>query len=119
MRPNRFRVTKSASDTLKVLKARTGITPNILCRLALVLSLEQGKPTMRNHGEMDGNEFNASTLFGEHVQTYDSLIRQVHGELEAKQYTMAVAWHIEKGLEQLKRCKTLIELSQLVLSSCK
>lgn len=119
VRPNRFRVTKTASDTLKLLKARTGVTPNILCRLALVLSLEQGKPTSRKPGELDGNEFNTPTLFGEHVQVYDSLIRQVHGELDAKQYTLAVAWHIEKGLEQLKRCKTLIDLSQFVLSNCK
>jgi DNA sulfur modification protein DndE len=99
------------------LKARTGVTPNILCRVALTLSLEQGKPSGRKPGDLDGNEFNAPTLFGEHLQVYETLIRQVHGELDAKQYSFAVAWHIDRGLEQLKRCKTLLDLSQLVVTS--
>jgi len=116
VRPNRFRVTKRAGDTLKLLKARTGVPPNIICRLALMLSLEQGKPTARKPANLDGNEFNTPTLFGEHVQVYDSLLRQVHGEIDSKQYTMTVAWHIDRGLEQLKKCKTLLDLSELVVS---
>lgn len=119
MRPNRFRVTKGAADALKLLKTRTGVTPNILCRIALALSLERGKPTGRKPGELDGTEFNTPTLFGEHIQVYESLITQIHGELDAKQYTMAVAWHIERGLDQLKKCRTLLDLAQFVASSCK
>ena len=116
MRLNRFRITKNATHILKLLKARTGVTPNILCRVALMTSLEQGKPSSKRPTELDGSEFNTPTLFGEYVQIYDSFIRQVHGEIEAKQYNLIVAWHIDRGLEQLKRCKTLLDLSQFVIA---
>jgi len=112
--PNRFRISKSATDVLKTLKDRTGITPNILCRLALVLSLEEGASRGDKTPDLEGSEFNSPTLLGEHAQIYDCYIRQVHGTLDARQYNLVVASHVDNGLQLLKRCKTLLDLSQLV-----
>ena len=40
MKLNSLRVCQQASDQLDTLKLRTGLTPNILCRLAFALSLK-------------------------------------------------------------------------------
>ena len=113
--PNRFRISKSATDTLKLLKMRTGVTPNILCRIALMLSLEEGLSRGEQTPDLEGSEFNAPTLFGEHAQIYDCFIRQVHGTLDARQYNLVVASHVDNGLEHLKRCRTLLDLGQFLV----
>jgi len=117
MLPNRFRISKSATDTLKLLKMRTGVTPNILCRIALMLSLEEGVSRGEQAPDLDGSEFNAPTLFGEHAQVYECFIQQIHGMLDARQYNLVVASHVDNGLELLKRCKTLLDLSQLMVAA--
>jgi DNA sulfur modification protein DndE len=101
-------------ETLKLLKARTGITPNILCRLAIMISLEEGKAGGSLALDLEGSEFNAPTLFGDHALAYEALIRLVHGPLESKEVQSVVAGHIEGGLERLKRCKSLPELTDVV-----
>ena len=50
-----------------MLKQRTGLTPNLLCRIALMMSLEEGPLGNIPLPNEDGSEFNAYTL------TLDSL----------------------------------------------
>ena len=76
MLPNRIRISKKATDTLAMVKGRTGLTPNILCRLAIAQALEAGSLKKRVDSKMDGQEFNTNTLLGEHADTYAMLIRQ-------------------------------------------
>ena len=56
------------------LKSKTGLTPNILARFALCLSLKD--PSIPNPDEFDenGSEFYPATLFGEHEQMYLALM---------------------------------------------
>ncbi len=115
MLPNRFRISKSATDALQLLKNNTGVTPNILCRLALMLSLEEGASRGEQTPDLEGSEFNTPTLFGENALIYECFIRQVHGTLDARQYNLVVASHVDNGLQLLKRCKSLLDLSQLVV----
>jgi DNA sulfur modification protein DndE len=110
MLPKRMRISKSATDTLKLLKARTGLTPNIVCRMALILSLEQGKRGGESHPEQDGSEFNATTLFGEFAVAFEALLTQVHGKLDAKTSSVVIASHVDSGLEVLRKSRTLLEL---------
>ena len=42
MLPNRIRISKKATDLLARMKGNTGLTPNILARLAIAHSLETG-----------------------------------------------------------------------------
>jgi DNA sulfur modification protein DndE len=110
MFPSRFRISQRATESLKALKGRTGVTPNILCRIAFVLSLRDGSRGGDQDFELNGSEFNTPTLFGEYALVYECLMRQVHGSLETKDMQRVVAGHIEAGLEHLKRVRSLGEL---------
>lgn len=110
MLPRRLRISKSATDTLKLLKARTGLTPNVVCRIALVLSLEQGKRGGESHPEQIGSEFNATTFFGEFALTFEALLTQVHGKLDPRTGATVIASHVDSGLEVLRKSRVLLEL---------
>ncbi|MBX3650514.1 MAG: DndE family protein [Burkholderiales bacterium] len=93
-----------------MLKGRTGVTPNILCRMAMMLSMRDGRSPGNAAVPMDGGEFNAPTLFGEHIDAYDVLLQSIHGSLDSKGAQRLVAWYIQDGLEQLKRAQSLGDL---------
>ncbi len=112
MLPKRLRISKSATDNLKMLKGRTGLTPNLVCRVALLLSLEDGPRGGLRTIEDLGSEFNAPTLFGEFAFLFEALIRQVHGELDSKQCAAVVASHVDDGLERLRKSRSLTDLVQ-------
>ena len=114
MLPNRFRISHRATETLKQIKGRTGVTPNILCRMALVLSLREGQQAGIRKVELDGSEFNTPTLFGDLPLAYECLIRQVHGSLDGKEIQQIVAAHIDAGVDHLKRVRTLADLLSFV-----
>lgn len=65
MKFNRIQVSADSRNKLRILKGRTGMLPNVLCRLGLVLSLiEPGRPKPEDY-PTDGSEFNRYTLMGE------------------------------------------------------
>jgi DNA sulfur modification protein DndE len=109
MLPKRIRISQSSFETLKILKARTGLTPNIICRVALLISLEAGAEGGRRSLDQSGSEFNAPTLFGEYGNLFDALILQVHGYLPSKDLIEAIVSHIDDGLAPLKKSKTLLD----------
>lgn len=70
MKLNRIYVSEDSRNKLIILKGRTGLLPNVLCRLGLALSLmEPGTPKPEDYST-DGSEFNRYTLMGE----WDTLI---------------------------------------------
>jgi len=62
MLPNRVYISKRATDLLKQIKGKTGVTPNILCRMALTLSLEESHIANPDNTDLNGSEFNLPTL---------------------------------------------------------
>lgn len=110
MLPKRLRISQLSTDTLKILKARTGLTPNIVCRIGLLLSLEAGAGGGQKTVDQSGSEFNAPTLFGEYGTLFEALILQTHGYLEPKEMIDAIVSHIEDGLAQLRKSKNLLDL---------
>jgi len=67
----RIPFTVEADNQLRMLKARTGITPNILCRMGLCMSLEERcAPTILPQHFKIGREINRYTLLGK----YDYII---------------------------------------------
>ena len=65
MKLNRIYVSEDSRHKLSILKRRTGLLPNVLCRLGLSLSLtEPGAPNPEDY-QADGSEFNRYTLMGE------------------------------------------------------
>jgi len=78
MIPNRIKLSKKATDKLRFLKTKTGLTPNILSRIAIMLAIREGGDLSNaGVGNMEGGqELNDTTLFGEHIYLYDILINQ-------------------------------------------
>ena len=76
MRLNKIRLSKEASERLKHLKARTSLTPNILSRFGLCLSLAD--PVIPNPDQFldEDREFNRYTLLGEWDDLYVALLKQ-------------------------------------------
>jgi DNA sulfur modification protein DndE len=118
MKMNKVRLCSEASERLKHLKARTGLTPNILCRLGFCLSLgEVSLPDPEVFPE-DGSEFNRYTLTGEWDALFVALLKQrcanggpaspngLEGQFRA---------HLNRGVLMLyKSCKDLSDLQRLL-----
>ena len=110
-----------ADNRLRTLKARTGITPNILCRLGFCLSLEEpGEPMPMQKEEKSGREINRFTLLGEYDIAYVALLqswahsRQMDNLSEDDLNDLFVA-HMNRGVELLAaRLKGLADLGELV-----
>lgn len=73
---NRIKISRDATSKLNVLKARTGLTPNILCRIALCFSVNNGKINHQLPSDEDGQEFNRYTLTGEYDLYFVSLVKE-------------------------------------------
>ena len=110
----------SADNTQKVrtLKGRTGLTPNILCRFALSLSLrDPGTPDPAAFPN-DGMEFNRYTLFGPHEVILVALLRQrcvqdgLDPDLDLPEQLHA---HINRGVGILyPRLRSISDLGKMV-----
>jgi DNA sulfur modification protein DndE len=73
---NRIRISRSAAVRLSMLKGRTSLTPNILCRIGFCLSLSDPTvPKPENYDE-NGQEFNRYTLTGEWDKFFIALLKE-------------------------------------------
>lgn len=110
----RLRFCKEADTWLKVLKSRTGVTPNILCRIGYCLSLDEpGIPNPEKYAEDSEREINRYTLLGEHDATYVSLLRQRMSDDGVDDETLDGQFraHMNRGVILLAaRAKSLPEL---------
>ena len=76
MKLTKLRVTRDVSTRLRVLAGRTGLTPNLLCRLGFCLSLsEPAIPNPDDYPEEE-REFNRYTLLGEYDEFFVALLTQ-------------------------------------------
>ena len=73
---NRIRISKRATVRLSMLKGRTGLTPNILCRIGLCLSLSDPSIPDPQRYDENGQEFNRYTLTGELDTFFIALMKE-------------------------------------------
>lgn len=111
----RIRFSKQADTWLRVLKSRTGITPNILCRIALCVSLDEaGTPKHDTYPDDSTREISRSTLLGEYDTVVTCLLRQRladDGLLGIRSLDEQFRAHIHRGIALLAgRMKSLGEL---------
>ncbi len=105
---------------LRNLKQRTGLTPNLLCRLGLCLSLgEPGVPDVALYEGGQAREFNRYTLTGQWDPLFFALLRQRLNrdglDLEADLETQFKA-HISRGVYLLsQRLKKPSDIARLVV----
>lgn len=116
----RVKLSEESTKKLQLFKSRTGLTPNIACRLALGVSLaEDSIPSLELFVEETGQEINRYTLLGEHELVLLALFTQwCHDQkiAEKKRYKYFLA-HLNRGVELLtNRVKGLDGLSHLLKS---
>jgi len=115
---NRIRVSKRTTTLLRILKARTGLTPNILSRIAFCLSLgEVGPPDPALYDE-EGQEFNRYTLTGEWDLFFIGLIKErlISDNLDPESDLVSqFKAHLNRGVQTLyNRVKSLPDLHILI-----
>lgn len=104
MKLNRITLSETSTRRLTTFKSRTGLTPNIGCRLALGLSLSQQKvPSLELHVDETGQTINRYTLLGEHELILLSLFKQWCHEhdISESEYEPYFIAHINQGVEML------------------
>lgn len=116
----RVKFCKESDNWLRTLKSRTGITPNLLCRLGFCLSLEEiSLPDPAKYPEDSGREINRYTLVGEFDTLYEALLRQRLADAGFDAATSDVLdeqfhAHMNRGVMLLAaRMKTLTDLDEL------
>ncbi len=121
MHYSKLRISSDATSKLRSLRQRTGLTPNLLCRIALMTSLEQGPLGGAHPPDEEGSEFNAYTLTGEYGALFAALLRWVEeGEtpsdpLENDELLTRLRGHIHRGVGTLSvRAKTPADVLRLV-----
>jgi DNA sulfur modification protein DndE len=118
LRLNKLYVSQQVTDRLKVLQSRTGLTPNILCRIGFSLSLKEGHAPNPEDYDQNGKEFNRFTLTGEYDSLFVALLKQrlptwtLNPTNNLEELFRA---NINRGVLILdKKCKCLADLPRLI-----
>lgn len=113
----RIPFTVEADNQLRMLKARTGITPNILCRLGFCLSIEEtGIPKEIPTDYKQGREINRYTLLGKYDSTYVSLLiaRLLQDKISITKIDKMFLAHINRGVYMLaSRVKSVTDITRI------
>lgn len=100
-----FKLKTSAKtmNTLKELQSSTGLTPNVIARLATSLSLLQPDLPDEKDRDPNGMEFNRHTLTGQQDLAYRCLIAQRHGRQvkDEEYFPTLLKRHIDRGTQLL------------------
>lgn len=73
---NRIRISQDTTRRLQMLKGKTGLTPNILLRLAFCFSLNDSKIPNPAEYDQEGQELNRFTLTGEWDTFFMGLMKE-------------------------------------------
>ncbi|MES2096775.1 MAG: DNA sulfur modification protein DndE [Pseudomonadota bacterium] len=109
-----------ATSRLRSLQQRTGLTPNLLCRIAAMMSLEDGPVGTIRAPDDKGKEFNSYTLTADLTGIVGAMVRFVeedegHGEpLSNDELVLRFASHIHRGVGLLSvRAKSPADIARL------
>jgi len=113
----RIKISNQATNRLAILKRRTGLTPNILCRIGLCLSLsEPSIPDIHKYDDY-GQEFNRYTLTGELDMFFIALLKErlINDGLDpVEDLVPQFKAHLNRGaitlFDQVKSLEDLIQL---------
>lgn len=120
MKLTRLRLSKDASNRLRFLAGKTGLTPNLLCRIGFCLSLaEASVPDPEAYSE-DDREFNRYTLLGEYDPLFVALLRERCREdaLAPDKLPEYFRAHMNRGVLLLQqRTRSIADIGLLAASS--
>ncbi|MEH3123025.1 MAG: DNA sulfur modification protein DndE [Sphingomonas phyllosphaerae] len=122
MRLTKLKISADASSRLRSLRQRTGLTPNLLCRMAIALSLEEG-PVGAVEVDEGGQEFNAYTLTGDHHALIAAMLRFVEEGVDGhslpdEALVDRLRAHIHRGVATLAvRAKGPVDVARLAMAA--
>jgi len=106
MKLTKLRLSKDASNRLRFLAGRTGLTPNLLCSIGFCLSLaEPSLPNPDEYSEED-REFNRYTLLGEYDDLFVALLKE-RCRRDGVDFTNVPEYfraHVNRGVMLLQAC---------------
>lgn len=120
MHINKFCISLEATGQVKIVSQRAGLTPNLVCRMAMLLSFESGPVSGVSAEYQEGQEFNAYTLFGDFQPIFIDMLRYVEFGLEDIAVEDSVLLqrlrlHIDRGIRQLSvRIKSPADAAELI-----
>lgn len=100
----RLKTSKDTMDILKQLQTNTNLTPNILARLAISLSLLLEEPIEHFESDTNGLEFNRNTLTGTQDFVYKAIIAQQLGRpvSDEEYFPTLIKKHLDRGAKLLE-----------------
>jgi DNA sulfur modification protein DndE len=120
MKLTKLRLTKDASNRLRFVAGKTGLTPNILCRIGFCLSIaEPTVPRLDEYADED-REFNRYTLLGEFDSLFVALLKQRSKDdgADSEQLAEYFRAHMNRGVVLLQqRVRSLSDVADLVCKS--
>ncbi len=123
MQFSRIHTSQRCRGILANLKIKTGLTPNILSRFGICLSLKD--PSVPNPEEFDelGTEFLPLVLFGEHEKLFLALmIDRLHRDgLDPEKYlNIMLRAHLNRGVYSLvSRIHSLSAINEMIKAEMK
>ncbi len=115
MLPNRVSLSQKATGKLRYIKNQTGLSLNILSRIAIMLTINDGNK-LQNTGvsDYDGQILSRDVLFGDHQDVYSVLINEYieSNKIDVK-LSEAVSAMIEIGVFKMGHIKSLLDLAKL------
>lgn len=113
--PNRISISKNATNKFQTIKKNTGLTPNILSRVAIMLAINsKADLTPIGKEESAGQELSKDILFGDHIDSYEILIRQyLHDQESNISVGVALSALVEAGVHKMGHIRSLEEFSKL------
>jgi DNA sulfur modification protein DndE len=112
MLPNRIALSQNATAKFRSMKQHTGLTPNILARVALMLAINEGS-NLKNASVSDneGQVLSRDVLFGDYAHIYELLINQyIHEHNLTEPIVDVICALIEIGAFKLGHAKKIQDL---------
>ncbi|MGF7071695.1 DNA sulfur modification protein DndE [Priestia megaterium] len=99
----KLKTSKYTAEKIKQLESATGLKPYVLVRNAIGLAVSQPEPATGYVPDLNGLEFNRSTLTGEDDDDYKALIIQHYGkEISDEEYFPSLFnSYLERGIRML------------------
>ena len=100
---DKLKLSSKSSDQLNFISTRLNLKRNVVCRIALSVSLSSGLPVSDEiKTDSDGYEFNKTTIFGPDEIYFKAISCYVQKKASDNNFfNIIVRNHIEKGLEKM------------------
>ncbi|WP_282158729.1 DNA sulfur modification protein DndE [Shimia thalassica] len=123
MHISKFRISQAATGQVRIVAQKAGLTPNLVCRMAMLVSFEAGPVSGTSSESQDGQEFNAYTLFGDFQPIFLDMLRFVEfgsnpADVDDSVLLDRLRLHIDRGIRQLSvRIKSPADAAELLAGS--